>query len=267
MTTCNHITAVININSSDSLMTLIYWFGLITCVVSGYHKGKNFCQVPIFHFLINSFGGGLARDVLIMNTKVWLFTLDAIPDILYVLLIGILYSKIAKEYTSRELLICDSIVGFIDALSVGSFAAIGIDKAYSLGYDSHVAIISGYVTACWGGVLANFLQLYTVITASNMYYHFVVFISCILYSHLQNGYILCTLISIGLLADKINYRILFTYNHVQFISVFVKFNLETIIQSIQACFAKTHNHVTNRFFFKHTNCLRVYIVLHRIRLC
>lgn len=234
------------INSSDPIMEFLYWIGLIVCAAAGYSKGMGFMRIPILHFILNGFGGGMTRDAGVLHTTLWFFTLAAIPDTLFTVVAGILYTFVNENLrTERAHNVLSSFVNMLDALTVGSFVAIGADKALSLGYDIRTAIASGYVTATAGGVIANLMHPFAIMTPATIYYHSIVFIGSVVYCNMQNGYIVTLLIAMGLFAEKVNYTAIAMSGYYECVHIFVLVNLDEKIRSIRAVFAKTTERAEN----------------------
>ena len=257
------------ITSSDPIMSMIYWIGLIVCIAAGYTKGKNHSRIPFIHYLLNCFGGGITRDVIILNTTVWFFTVKATPDILFALIIGFIYALL-MEYIQDEKAktLNNCIISFLDYVSLGSFIAIGADKAFDLGYNTRTAIFSAYVTSTFGGVLANFLNPLANITTSNIHYHTIVFIGSTLYCHFHNGYIVCVIIPIIMQIGTINYTAIIKSNNTKLIICCSKISLDEIIRSFKLFFARTHKRTMNiAYLIRNSHYPRTYLALHRLRIC
>lgn len=260
----------LSIDSSSPLLKLIYWLGLVACMAGGYKKGRPYYRIPLLHFILNSFAGGVIRDSFILHTKIWLLTADAIRDIIFVTVTGILYSTANEKISNPSIIRLNNyIISFWDAISLGDFVAIGVDKAFSLGYDNNIAIISGYFTACWGGVLANYLNPFVIFNVSTIYYHLITFIGCIIYCHYPNGCFICIFISVGLLIREINYSAIASYKHATNKVLFSSFQISKDISHFSDHLYNNLKYQTANQpnFHNILNYQQLFITLHRIRLC
>lgn len=100
--------------------------------------------------LVNGLGGGLMRDVLIGNGKI--FALET-PSALLAVLIGALIASFF--YAAAEKL--TPAVLAIDSLSLSLFCLVGADKALVAGMNPIAAAMLGLITAVGGGVLRDVL--------------------------------------------------------------------------------------------------------------
>ena len=257
------------ITSSDPIMTFIYYLGLIVCIAAGYEKGHTYLRFPLIFQIINSFNGGVTRDLLCIHTKAWFFTTEAIPDILFVLICGTIYALVSEcVKNTKAKAINNSVIAIMDAISLGSFIAIGADKALDLGFTLPTAIICGYVTGCFGGLTANFMNPLAILTLPNLYYQVVALLGSILYCHMRNGYLACFSIAFCLLASKVDYAIILTYNRSEYLYTLTKTNLSARICSVRAFFTNAVARATDYYYLKRVaRYPRVYLAFHRLRIC
>lgn len=257
------------VTSNDPIIGfLIYRLGLIACISSGHSKGKEYCRIPFLYCILNSFGGGISRDIAVLGTDIWFFTTAARSDTLFVLYGCLIYTLLLDLIKSDKIkALINHVMTIIDACTVGSFVAIGFDKAIALDFSIPTAIFSGYVTACWGGVAANFKRPSANITTSNMFYHFIVFLGSIMYCLHRNCYMLCTLIPVALLIGNINYEAIIMDSYIKFIYSFSKIDLNERICSLRAFFVNAAARATDYFYLKRVaRYPRVYLAFHRLRI-
>ncbi len=257
------------ITSSDPIMTFIYYLGLVVCIAAGYEKGRAYLRFPLIFQIINSFNGGVTRDLLCLHTRAWFFTNEAIPDILFVLIVGAIYAFVSERVkNTKAKAINDSVIDIMDAISLGSFISIGADKALDLGFSLPTAIICAYVTGCFGGLTAYFMNPKAILTLPNLYYQIVALLGSILYCHIRNGYLACFSIAFCLLASKVDYAIILTYNRSEYLYTLTKINLSARICSLRAFFANAAARATDYFYLKRVaRYYRVYLAFHRLRIC
>lgn len=109
-------------------------------------------KLDIFGILIIGFvtatGGGTIRDILIGSTPVsWMRDMTTILVILATGFISILFRK-SFNSLHRTLQV-------FDALGLGLFTVIGINKGLALGLHPGICVALGTITACFGGVLRD----------------------------------------------------------------------------------------------------------------
>jgi len=99
---------------------------------------------------ITAIGGGTIRDVLIGYTPVsWMRDLNGPILITITAVAAILFKKYIKNFKVTLFL--------FDALGLGLFTLIGIQKGVDAGLNSGVCVILGTITGCFGGVLRDIL--------------------------------------------------------------------------------------------------------------
>jgi uncharacterized membrane protein YeiH len=107
-----------------------------------------------FGVLIISFataiGGGTIRDLLLGNTPVsWLSDLRTISTILIAYGIAMLFAPRLKRFFP--------LLSLCDALGLGFFTLLGIEKANEYNLQPGICIALGTITGCFGGVLRDVL--------------------------------------------------------------------------------------------------------------
>ncbi len=100
--------------------------------------------------VVNGLGGGIMRDVLLQNYGI--FALDHPRALVAVFVAGLIG---AFFYTAAEKV--RPMLGIIDALSLGLFALVGVDKALVAGLTPLPAILLGTITAIGGGIIRDLL--------------------------------------------------------------------------------------------------------------
>ena len=134
-------------------LSAIYYFGLIACGIQGSEKS---CQQNDIFCLPASFlaalGGGILRDLFILAVYPVAFTKACILDISVALIAGALHHILLRKNPPQKIA---KLVTILDSLGLGTFIAIGVDKALSLGSDPFIAICSGIITALGGGILSS----------------------------------------------------------------------------------------------------------------
>jgi len=259
-------------DSNTTIILLIYYIGIASCAAQGAEKGKYDNGIPILHYIANAFGGGFMRDVIFLGVPPWLLTLSALPDIMLVVIVGFLYTyyfficNVSNKYYG----IVMRIVTISDALGLGSFVCIGMDKACLYSDNIFTIIACGYITAIGGGILASGKSITEIVKSKGMIrYHFVTLLGCCYYYIFRHSLCLVCFIAIGLFLSNTNYKVL--YN-----SYFG--NLMVPCYKVCFLYPVIYNNDNNRFhrqktiknIKKYCSCLKrskIYLIQHRIRQC
>jgi uncharacterized membrane protein YeiH len=136
-----------------SLYTIIEVLGTITFTISGafsaMQKRLDMFGVMVIGF-ITAIGGGTIRDVLIGYTPVsWMRDFNAPLIILGTGIATILFKRYIKSFKTMLFL--------FDAIGLGLFTIIGLQKGINTGLNPGVCIALGTITGCFGGVLRDIL--------------------------------------------------------------------------------------------------------------
>jgi uncharacterized membrane protein YeiH len=99
---------------------------------------------------VTAVGGGTIRDILIGNTPVtWLTNTRSI----FIILIGAAVAMFFASYLRKF----DKMLFLFDAIGLGLFTMIGIQKGMEKELTPGICIALGTITACFGGVLRDVL--------------------------------------------------------------------------------------------------------------
>lgn len=99
---------------------------------------------------VTAVGGGTLRDILIGSTPVgWML------DTNYILIIGITVP--ISFFFSRHIQKLRKTMFMFDAIGIGLFTILGLEKTLAFGLHPAVAVIMGTVSACFGGVVRDVL--------------------------------------------------------------------------------------------------------------
>jgi len=94
-------------------------------------------------------GGGTLRDLFLGATPFWMLQ----PSYLIITFVALLY-----VYIFRKILIRTAPTVFVfDAIGLGLFVVVGIDKTLAMGFPSWVAVIMGTITGSFGGLLRDII--------------------------------------------------------------------------------------------------------------
>lgn len=136
-----------------SFSTIIEILGTIAFTISGAFSAMQ-KRLDAFGVLILGFvtaiGGGTLRDVLIGNTPVsWMRDISTPLIILATGIITIIFKRRVKNLKIT--------LFFFDALGLGLFTIIGIQKGLAVNLNPGICVALGTITGCFGGVLRDML--------------------------------------------------------------------------------------------------------------
>lgn len=99
---------------------------------------------------VTAVGGGTMRDILIGKTPVtWMLELEYV----YVIIIGFVLSVLFRKKLDR----LRTSLFLFDAIGLGIFTLIGLQKGIDVGLSPIICIALGTMTACFGGVTRDIL--------------------------------------------------------------------------------------------------------------
>ncbi|NTS43308.1 trimeric intracellular cation channel family protein [Flavisolibacter sp. BT320] len=135
----------------SEFLSLIDLLGIISFAISGVFAAMQ-RKLDIFGILVIAFttalGGGTIRDMLIGDLPVqWMRNLDYTIVISVTTGITIVFHNIIRNL-EKPLFV-------FDALGLGFFTILGIQKGLAWGLHPGICIILGTITACFGGVIRD----------------------------------------------------------------------------------------------------------------
>lgn len=168
-----------------TVYTFVYYLGIASCGMQGAEKMTRRSERISLIMLcagMNSFGGGFIRDIFPLSVFPVVFTPECIPDIMVAMVAAMVYLNARGNYLTQKAVMW--FMAIADAAGVGTFIAIGVDKAIDLGAGTLIAILSGILTSQGGGILAAVfcgVPLLKVLS-SNAAYRFMAIGGVLLYS-------------------------------------------------------------------------------------
>lgn len=258
-------------DSNTIFISLIYYIGIASCAAQGAEKGKYDNSIPILRYIANAFGGGFMRDVIFLGIPPWLLTLSALPDIMLVVIVGVLYTyyfcvcNICNKYYDIAMLI----IAISDAFGLGSFVCIGMDKAFLYSDNIFIIIACGYITAIGGGILASGKSITEIAKSKEMIrYHLVTLLGCCYYYIFRHSLCLVCFIAIGIILSNTNYKVLYdSYSANLMLPCYKVCSLYPIIYKNGNSF---HRQKIIKIIKNYDICSRyskIYLIQHRIRQC
>lgn len=136
-----------------NLIDVILYTGIFVFAATGALKARTH-QMDIFGAavvaFVTAYGGGTIRDLLIGVRPVnWVNDYFALGLIIFaVLIISLLNPNLARF---RRTLF------FTDAIGLGMFTAVGIERSFLYGINEGYAVIMGVMSATFGGLLADII--------------------------------------------------------------------------------------------------------------
>ena len=132
-------------------LTLIDILGTVSFAVSGVFAAMQ-KKLDIFGILVIAFmtalGGGTVRDMMIGDLPVqWMRTLNYPIIITISVIVTVVFNKVIKNWQYTLLI--------FDALGLGFFSILGLQKGLVLGLHPGICIILGTITGCFGGVIRD----------------------------------------------------------------------------------------------------------------
>ncbi|AXY75497.1 trimeric intracellular cation channel family protein [Paraflavitalea soli] len=136
-----------------SFLNIIDILGTIAFAVSGAFSAMERKLDPfgvVILAFVTAIGGGTLRDVLIGNTPVaWLRNEMTATVILATAFITLFFGRYVKQFQKTLFL--------FDALGLGVFTLIGMEKGLRMQLSPGICIALGTITACFGGVIRDVL--------------------------------------------------------------------------------------------------------------
>lgn len=99
--------------------------------------------------LVTAVGGGTIRDLFLHLTPFWMLQ----PAYLIITFLALIFVAIFR----RSLVRLENTVFLFDAIGLGLFVVVGVDKTLMLGFPSWVAVIMGTITGSFGGMIRDIL--------------------------------------------------------------------------------------------------------------
>jgi len=121
----------------------------ISGVITAMEKRLNLFGIFIIAF-VTAVGGGTLRDVLIVNTSVFWMTAPIYIVIIFSAVLVAIFFVNQLRYLRKSLFL-------FDAIGVGLYTLVGIEKGIAEGYSPIVCIVLGTITASFGGVIRDIL--------------------------------------------------------------------------------------------------------------
>ena len=132
--------------SIDILGTLVF---AISGALSAFDRKMDLFGIWIIAF-VTALGGGTIRDLLIGSVPVgWMQNIDYLLVVLGGMVLALLFRRVVLRLHQTLL--------FFDAIGIGLFTIMGLQKTMSMGLSPVVGVMMGTVSAVFGGVIRDLL--------------------------------------------------------------------------------------------------------------
>ncbi len=135
---------------SLNVTLILDYLGTFAFAISGVRlaSGKDIDLFGAFVVgLLTAVGGGTLRDVMLGLTPFWLLTPNYMLISLLAFFLVLLFNNLIQKVTRGVFL--------FDAVGLGLFTVVGIERALMMGHPAWVAIMMGVITGSFGGLLRD----------------------------------------------------------------------------------------------------------------
>lgn len=130
--------------------------------------------------LATGVGGALIRDGIFLQTGIPAVLLDERY------LLAVAAAAVLGIAFGTRAVISTRLIALVDALALGAYAVVGVEKTLALGLGFVPAVLVGVVNACGGGVLRDmFTGERPMVFMPGQFYAFAALIGCVLYVPLR----------------------------------------------------------------------------------
>lgn len=206
------------------LLSIIYYLGILACSIQGSQKTYKHHMLLCFPAsFLASLGGGLCRDLFILLVFPVAFTKSSLPEIAIAICSSFFCRICQQKYAIQNIL--KPFVTLTDALGLGTFIAIGIDRALESGTSPIVALCSGIITALGGGILSSLLcgQPIYKILSTNISYRIITILGAIIYIYSLTNGIDKTVAQYGLILYTLTFVMI---SHYDLKTIFIKYQTD-----------------------------------------
>lgn len=136
--------------NEESITLILDFLGTFAFAISGIRlaSGKNIDLFGAYVIgMLTAVGGGTIRDLLLGLTPFWLTT----PFYVIITLISLIVVVLFKKYLVK----INEQLFLYDAIGLGFFTVVGMEKAIVVGFPYWVALIMGVITGSFGGLLRD----------------------------------------------------------------------------------------------------------------
>ena len=152
---------------------LIDYIGTFAFAISGIRRSsaKHFDLFGAYIVgLATACGGGTLRDIMLGQTPFWMCSKTPFWEGGYFYLLVVAFALLLVSLLGCWLLRVNDSIFMFDAIGLGMFAVIGIEKTLDFGFPLWVAILMGMITGAGGGVFRDiFINVEPLIFRKDIY--------------------------------------------------------------------------------------------------
>lgn len=156
-----------------TLTLLIDYIGTFAFAISGIRRSsaKKFDLFGAYIVgLATACGGGTLRDIMLGQTPFWMCSKTPFWEGGYFYLLVVAAALLLVSVLGRWLLRMNDTIFLFDAIGLGMFTVVGIEKTLSCGFPLWVAILMGMITGAGGGVFRDiFINVTPLIFRKDIY--------------------------------------------------------------------------------------------------
>ncbi|MCR5183667.1 MAG: TRIC cation channel family protein [Opitutales bacterium] len=160
--------------TTSAFFTLIIdYIGTFAFAISGIRRASA-KQFDLFGAIVVGFatacGGGTLRDLLLGQTPFWMCSKDPFWTGGYTYLLVVLFALVVVTVLGRWLLRINDTIFIFDAIGLGLFTVVGIEKSLQFGFPIWVGILMGTVTGAGGGIFRDiFINVEPLVFRKDIY--------------------------------------------------------------------------------------------------
>lgn len=142
----------------------------------------------VFITFVNSFGGGIMRDLIIGEIPPKMFY--SFEYLIYVAIsavVVIVIVSILRDKFFRNRVIIDKVINIFDAVGLGAFAIVGVRAGINAGFGDNVflCVFLGMTTGIGGGILRDLLSHAKPLVLVKQIYALAAIVGALLYYYLE----------------------------------------------------------------------------------
>lgn len=142
----------------------------------------------VFITFVNSFGGGIMRDLLIGEIPPKMFyNYEYLIYVAFCAVVMIVVISVLKERFFRNRVVIDKVINIFDAVGLGAFAIVGVKAGINAGFGDNVFFCTflGMTTGIGGGILRDLLSHAKPLVLVKQIYALAAIIGSLLFFYLE----------------------------------------------------------------------------------
>lgn len=142
----------------------------------------------VFITFVNSFGGGIMRDLLIGEIPPKMFyNYEYLIYVAFCAVVMIVVISVLKEKFFRNRVVIDKVINIFDAVGLGAFAIVGVKAGINAGFGDNVFFCTflGMTTGIGGGILRDLLSHAKPLVLVKQIYALAAIIGSLLFFYLE----------------------------------------------------------------------------------